>query len=437
MEINKKYISAFDKIEKTVEKKRKSNQYPAMGYTSNLDLISNFNVEKFNQLINDELPGLSVQDLKIADKIDSVEKLIKTIAYFCVKGIGGEVDIEDEKLLTKYFDWEYGIGGTAVQAAMALAAIKCPSIVHLTEKSREMCDLLADPNLYTVLENGQLANTDQIKSLTEHEIHFIIQFKKGDIIKLSNQEIKIPDSNRLIITQTTINKKLPLSTAYFKYIEDNAEKISSNVLSSFNVIEDKDLLLDRLNYIKNHLKKFRAKNNSGIIFFEDAHYHKLEIKKLCMHNIYPELDILSLNEEELEYTLNIYDFPVEIDNISSCVEGTKYLREKFGIKKGVIVHTKDYSMYVGQDLKINIEAGLIYGNLLATAKAKYGHYGNIKEISELFELELSPRGVSARETIDNNLDSDKVIIVPTKYIDKPEYTIGLGDTFVAGVQLCF
>jgi len=437
MEINKKYISAFDKIEKTVEKKRKSHQYPAMGYTSNLDLISNFNVEKFNQLINDELPELSTQDLKIADKIDSVEKLIQTVAYFCVKGIGGEVDIEDEKLLTKYFDWEYGIGGTAVQAAMALAAIKCPSIVHLTEKSREMCDLLADPNLYTVLENGELANTDQIKSLTEHEIHFIIQFKKDDIIKLSDQEIKIPDSNRLIITQTTINKNLPLSTAYFKYIEDNAEKISSNVLSSFNVIEDKDLLLDRLNYIKNHLKKFRAKNNSGIIFFEDAHYHKLEIKKLCMQNIYPELDILSLNEEELEYTLNVYDFPVEIDDISSCVKGAEYLREKFGIKKGVIVHTKDYSMYVGQDLKINIEAGLIYGNLLATAKAKYGHYGNIEEISELFELELSPRGVSAREKIDNNLDSNEVIIVPTKYIDKPKYTIGLGDTFVAGVQLCF
>ena len=29
------------------------------------------------------------------------------------------------------------------------------------------------------------------------------------------------------------------------------------------------------------------------------------------------------------------------------------------------------------------------------------------------------------------------VIVPTKYIDKPQYTIGLGDSFVAGVQICF
>ncbi|RCW52208.1 ADP-dependent glucokinase/phosphofructokinase [Halanaerobium sp. ST460_2HS_T2] len=437
MEINKKYVLAFDKIEKIVDKKRESDKYPAMGYTSNLDLISDFNVQKFNQLINDELPELSIKDIEIADKIDSVEKLIKTITYFCANGIGGEVDIEDEKVLKKYFDWEYGIGGTAVQAAMALATIKCPSIVHLTEKSKEMCELLADPEVYTVLDNGKLEHTDQIKSNTENEIHFIIQFKKGDIIQLKDQEIKIPDSNRLIITQTSINENLPLSDSYFKYIENNAEKISSNVLSSFNVIQDKSILLDRLKYIKKHLNKFREKNNSGIVFFEDAHYHNLEIKKLCMENIYPQVDILSLNEEELDYTLKFYDFPVEIENIISCVKGAEYLRDKFGIKKGVIVHTKDYSMYVGQKLEIDIEEGLIYGNLLATAKAKHGFYGNIQQISELFDLELSPRGVKARKEIENSIYSDQVVIVPTKYIDKPKYTVGLGDTFVAGVQLCF
>jgi acetoin utilization deacetylase AcuC-like enzyme len=43
-------------------------------------------------------------DVEIADNIDSVEKLIKTITYFCVNGIGGEVDIEDEKYLKKLKD---------------------------------------------------------------------------------------------------------------------------------------------------------------------------------------------------------------------------------------------------------------------------------------------------------------------------------------------
>jgi ADP-dependent phosphofructokinase/glucokinase len=33
--------------------------------------------------------------------------------------------------------------------------------------------------------------------------------------------------------------------------------------------------------------------------------------------------------------------------------------------------------------------------------------------------------------------ADCVTLVPTKYIDKPKYTIGLGDSFVAGVQTCF
>jgi ADP-dependent phosphofructokinase/glucokinase len=437
MEIVDKYLYAYDKMDEIIEGHMVHKRYPVMGYTSNLDLLCNFQIDKLNELLERYMPSAKLYEMKPAGKIRNMEDLLQTLVYFCSNGIGGEVDIENLELVGKNFEWKYGMGGTAVQAAMALAAVGCPSIVHLTDDSKEVCDILKSPCIYTVSDDGKLIHTDAVSQKEEQEVHCIIQFKKGDKICLLGQEIMIPISNRLILTKITVNEFVPFSKPYFEYIEKNALEISSNVLSSFNALLDKNLLLERLNYVSEHVKKYRKNNESGIVFFEDAHYHNYEVKKLCLETIYSQVDIASLNEEELKYTLEMYEFPVNIDNIVSCVEGTKYLRKKFGVKKGVIVHTKDYSMYVGDKLNADIESGLIYGNLLATAKAENGWYGTKDQIRELLSLPLSPKGIKDLETIAGSRYSEEVILVPTKYIDKPKYTIGLGDSFVAGVQMCF
>lgn len=50
--------------------------------------------------------------------------------------------------------------------------------------------------------------------------------------------------------------------------------------------------------------------------------------------MYSCVDIVSLNEEELKYTLKeMYDFDVDIEDIISCVEGARFIRGKFGIQK--------------------------------------------------------------------------------------------------------
>jgi ADP-dependent phosphofructokinase/glucokinase len=157
-----------------------------------------------------------------------------------------------------------------------------------------------------------------------------------------------------------------------------------------------------------------------------------------METLYPYVDIVSLNEEELKYTLDMYGISIDISNIISCVEGMKFIKNKFRIQKGIIVHTKDYSMYVGSQINaVDIESGLIYGNLLATAKAENGWYGTREQVQKILDLPLSAKGMENLKIIANSKYADEAALVPTKYIDKPKYTIGLGDTFIAGVQMCF
>ena len=437
MKVEEKYIETFEEMESLIRTRIDSNAFTALGYTSNLDVLCDFQIEIFNELLYRYLPNGDLAGMKAAKEITSMKEFLETIVYFCSNGIGGEVDIRDFNIIKDTFAAKKGMGGTATQGAMALAAVACPSIIHLTDDSKEVCDILNTPYIYTVSQKGELVHTDQILQTTEQEIHYIIQFKKGDEICLGSQKITIPTSNRLIITKITVNETLPFSDPYFSYVEANAANVKSNVLSSFNAIQDKDILEQRLAFVKEHIKRYKTNNKEGIIYFEDAHYHNKEIRRLCLETLYPNVDILSLNEEELEYTLNMYDFPIEIDDIYSCIQGASYIKERFSIKKGVIIHTKNYSMYLGEQLNADIEKGLMLGNMLATAKAIHGWYGTKEQIKEVIKLPLSEAGIRNRELITKEHFSCQVILVPSKYIDKPKYTIGLGDSFVAGVQMCF
>jgi ADP-dependent phosphofructokinase/glucokinase len=437
MSIEEKYSELYEKMDETIHFRQSNRKMMAMGYTSNLDILCDFQVDILNKLLEEYMQGEDLRQMRAAKVIQTAEDFISTLVYYCGKGIGGEVDIEDISIIAPFFSAKNGMGGTSAQAAMALAAIGCPSIIHLTDDSKEVCEILSSPNIYTVSSDGDLIQTDQVTQKSEQEIHYIIQFKKGDVIRLGDQDLVIPVSNRLIITKVTVNETVPFSEPYFDYIETHAKDISSNVLSSFNVIQDKEILQERLEFVRQHVRKYKENNESGIVFFEDAHYHSEAIKKLCIETIYSEVDIVCMNEEELAYILNMYEFPINIDDILSCVEGIQYIKENLNIKEGVIVHTKDYSMYVGDQLENDIESGLIYGNMLATAKAMGGWYGSKEQIATVLELPLSEKGLSDRKKIAESKYAGETIIVPTKYIDKPKYTIGLGDSFVAGVQICF
>jgi ADP-dependent phosphofructokinase/glucokinase len=146
---------------------------------------------------------------------------------------------------------------------------------------------------------------------------------------------------------------------------------------------------------------------------------------------------MSMNEEELQYTLKMFGVPVDISDVLSCLKGVEFLRAHCGVRKGVIVHTKDYALYAGDTQGFHIEQGMVCGSLLATAKAAYGNYGTDEQIRTILKNPLSEHGIRNQEIIRSHGLEDHVIVVPTFYLDRPKYTIGLGDSFTGGMQLCF
>lgn len=433
-----RFQGACGALRESIAKRAREGRYTALGYTSNLDLLCDFRAEKLNELLAQHMVGRRLEDMRIAGTIRTMEELLETVVYYCIHGIGGEADLEDPELVRACFPYRNGMGGTGVQAALALSMLGGETLVHLTDDSREVCDQLCSPYIHVVLPDGTIGHAGDVKGSNPQEVHFILQFKKGDIIRLDGQEAAIPCSNRLILTKNTVNISVPLWEPYFRWIEDNAKRVSSNVLSSFNSILDPGVLQARLKYVKDHVMVYRRNNPDGVVYFEDAHYHDPEVRRLCVEWLYPHVDILSMNEEEFQYTLkDMYHYDVDLSDIFSCVKGVDYLQEKFRMRKGVIVHTKDYAMFVGDPGRTDIERGLMYGTMLATAKAMYGGYGGWDQIHDVLRLDLNELGLWNLQRLAGSPYEKRVTLVPTRYIDKPKYTIGLGDSFTGGVQMCF
>ena len=147
-----------------------------------------------------------------------------------------------------------------------------------------------------------------------------------------------------------------------------------------------------------------------------------------------------MNEEELAEAVAECGQTIDLDDAAQVLDGIKLYRKHFGLR-GIVLHTKDYALYDGKPLTgIDMEQGLTLGNLMAATRARTGRYGTWQDCADSLALPLSERGkvFVQRLTELAGQDEDAVpVVVPSRYIEHPRYTIGLGDTFTAGVQICF
>ena len=402
------------------------------GYTSNLDVLIEWDVNKFNALIEEFLK----QDFSLNenDVIDSMESLVRIAGYFMIQGVGGEINITNAKIcefLEKYFKISYVLGGTCAQSAAAISTAGFPSLVHITDRSKEVCELMEGMGIQGV-SDGETVELPKLVEDTAPIRHMILQFSKGDIIKANGKEFKIPESNRLIIDFDNIHNLVPIEKEFLKYCEENAKRIIAYSISGFNAIIDRKVILDKVKEIKNHLSKIKTQNDKCIIYLESACYLNDTVKEIFFKEVTEYIDILGMNEEELVELTGQFGVTTIKENFESILEGLDCILNHYSARN-IVLHTKDYAISYGEDMnELNLERALTVGNILAGTRARIGKYGNLAECEATLKKPLSKIGLSFSEQLKTIETKRNVVMVPSRYLEKPICTIGLGDTFVAG-----
>ena len=407
------------------------------GYTSDLDIVFHYDPDVFCKLFEQHLQ--TVPGILPTDSIGSVADLARVSAAYMVAGEGGEIDITDYSVceyLNSHLDGVRGLGGTCAQGAAALAAMGMPLIAHISDHCRPVCELMDYPGLDTIKDGRPVpimeSATDDVPVY-----HMILQFTRGDKLKIGKEMYTVLCSNRLIMDYDTIHKDLNVSEDFKKYLEDHAESLVSYNISGLNAMLDPELTRKRLTEIEQHYRTVKAKNPDCIFYFESAHYLNPEVKHLVYHMMAQYVDILGMNEEELVVHSRECGEEIDKSDFSGVIRGLELVLNKHKVN-GIILHTKDYSMYYGNELpNIDIEKGLTMGNLMSGTRARTGRYGDQKDCEETLSLPLSPTGLRFAQEVENISSSRSICLVPSRYMEKPAYTIGLGDTFVAGVQMAF
>jgi ADP-dependent phosphofructokinase/glucokinase len=432
-----KYKLYLEDLQNCLDTVDKTGHHTVFGYTSNLDVLMKWDVHKFNQLLAQYLvdPPMAKEE----DSISDLSSFARIVSYYVMNGLGGEINVTDIRVcnyLQGLFKTYPALGGTCAQGAAALGALGVPLVAHITDRSKEVCRFMNYPTI-SLFSAGKLRPADQAGSEEAPVCHMILQYNKGDIIRINGDEYVIPESNRLILDYDHIHSKLPIDPDFLAYCEHNADKVYSYNISGFNAITDLSILKERVAELKEHYFKIKGKNPDCRIYFEGAHYLNSKCKDYAFSALSECVDILGMNGEELVDLCREHGRRVNESNLESILSGLELVREIYPVK-GIVMHTKDYSMYYGEKMeKTNLEKGLTLGNLMSGTKARIGRYGSYHDCEESLSLPLSPIGLKLVEELEELSLNQYTCMVPSKYMEHPVDTIGLGDTFVAGMQIGF
>jgi ADP-dependent phosphofructokinase/glucokinase len=431
------YQESLEEIHDLVKYSNECGKSPIFGYTSNLDVVLHWEIDKYNEILKTYLKQEPC--IYEGDVIDTMEDFARISSYYLMRGYGGNFDITSIEVcdyLKEVFSFEYSLGGTSAQGAAAFGTIGFSVNVHLTDASKEVCYMMNHSGTNIIKDNKKVPIIKGVSG--ENPVyHFILQFKKDDKLQIWGREIPIPSSNRMILFFDTVHKEVPIRQDFLKYWNTTQEEPTSYLISGFDAIIDTKIMENRLQELEPHLKKMKDKYPDTVFYFEGAFYMNPKVKEQATKRLCQYVDILGMNEEELEEQIGRFGEHIDIENFDEILYGLDLILSKYPVQ-GIVIHTKDYSMYYGNELNgIDIERGLTMGNIMSATRARIGKYGNLEECKETLQLPLSRIGLQFAEVSKQKNTERLIKVVPSKYLEYPKYTIGLGDTFVSGVHTCF
>ncbi|MDR1059611.1 MAG: ADP-dependent glucokinase/phosphofructokinase [Treponema sp.] len=431
-----RYEYYLDRLSADLEHYRGSGKWMVFGYTSDYDGIIRWDAEVFNRIAAEYLTGEPSH--REGEVINSVDDFIRIAGFYAIHGMGGEIDIVNPRVcdfIESVFTVEPALGGTCAQGAAALGALGFPLILYITDRSKEVCGQLNYPGLMTVAGDMLIPVAEGALD-TVPVRHLIMQYSKDDVLEFRGTRYRIPLSNRLIMDYDSVHKSFRVDREFLDYLESRAGSLISYSVSGFNAFLDAELLRRRIGELKVHYGNIKAKSRC-ILYLEDSHYLDPQIKTLTFSTLAEYVDILGINEEELTDLTGRLGKKTDRDRPDSVLAGLDLILETYPVR-GIVAHTRDYSLYYGAEPEQgDMEKGLTLGNLMSATRARTGSYGAPADCRETLPVPLSPAGLSFARRLESLEKKRYACLVPSRYMENPRYTIGLGDTFTAGMQIGF
>ncbi|MCE1174404.1 MAG: ADP-dependent glucokinase/phosphofructokinase [Propionibacteriales bacterium] len=356
---------------------------------------------------------IGLADLDPTVPIQDERSLLCSLLGFLRADQGGERFVASSQVAIDFaerFTYKVSLGGTCVRAALAIAKLGVPSLVHLVS---------IDDNVRRLLPPG----IDYLCSAEADSLdpHVIVQFPAGARVAVIDGEVASVHPNRIIYVNDPPNRDLVLS----QELPAALAGARAFLPAGFNVMTDPGLLRQRLTFLQAAMRKLP---DEAVVFYEDSGFHHQELRDIVSREFSGRIDVHSLNEDELQTYLGRR---VDLLDVVQVKQALADFFHGFSIAPTVVVHTKYWALAFGKHPRRYCDA-LAAAIDLAGVRYCCGDDFTADDLAAVQALPARPDGQRFAAALTAEL-GEAVCCVPTRLIetDTPT-TIGLGDTFVGG-----
>ncbi|WP_241976269.1 ADP-dependent glucokinase/phosphofructokinase [Cryobacterium algoricola] len=356
--------------------------------------------------------SIRASELDASIPVMSERDLVVTLLAFLAGGAGGERFVASSDIVETFaarFDRRITLGGTCVRAAMAMQALGVESTVHLVSIDDHVRRLLPAGCAY--LCSADHDTTDP---------HLIVQFSAGARVQAGDIDLDAPHPNRVIYANDPPNERLLLSEGLGEALRE-AEIF---LISGFNVIQDTDLLRERLLDIRQHMQQLPL---DAVVYYEDAGFHVPAMSRYVRDALIGVIDVYSMNEDEMQAYLGR---PVDLLAVDEVAEALRELQLLIPAAT-LVVHTKYWSLALGE-LAASYAASLQGGITMASTRYCYGDDFTERDYREIDSRVPSVLGTRFAADLEDRMGPTVRCLPAFALTVAAPTTIGLGDSFVGG-----
>jgi ADP-dependent phosphofructokinase/glucokinase len=398
----------------------------------NVLLGYNMDVDRVTHVTQEFLDSHALTGCFLKEELYDADEFFSGLCHAMTHG-GSEV-WAGKDLYTALHDWDHGeerMGGQSGIMANTLSFFDIEKIVvycgHLSEnqatffRNTDNIQIPSFKNGIFIFKSPKNA-CESIEPIN----HFVFEYKKGHTI--DNHVAKNDD--RFIVS---CPHEFP--DEIFADALDRTYEYA--VLSGFHLFHKKNIKKN-IKKSQNHIKAMRARNEEIKIHYEATSMYDPEMRTYLVKKYLPSFDSLGMNGNELTSILDSLGYRRN-ESLHGTYQNLLQVKETLGLTR-VHLHDAQYHLSVidrADDPQRQRDA-LLFASLTACAKAKGERIPSLKAPMEialcangcrkLNELGDAVGGSEFAETGILEGDDHVLIGVPTTAVERPECTVGLGDT---------
>lgn len=387
----------------------------ALGFTNTIDYEMVWDAALIQALCDEA--GVKLEDVREHVSIHTMRELLGSFLYHFRLGTGLGAYVEDQMLLLRVLvdaQSHICLGGTAVRAAQVLSVMGHTTLLHLVSQNPETMQLLPKGASW-------VCSRDTVSLYP----HLTLQFPKGACLTIEGERLTAPLANRVIYTKDEDNARLEITPAFF----ERAEGCRLMVLSSFDIVQDRELLLDRLAVVRRGLRSMRHR---CAVFYEDAHFTHPDFPPLIHEALLACIDVYSMNEDEFAcYAGHMVDLlsPAEV------AAELEALAKKISVPC-LVLHTRHWALAYGPHAQ-DVREALMQGIAVAGTRYRMGDEWTPLDVEQTRALPPQVQAVQFAKEIQVLLPGQVVCLPAFDLHPTTATTIGLGDSFVGGFASAF